>query len=102
MVDVEKYIMEAVEHISCAVVEKQEQLIWQTVQQIGGDRYHTITIDKGKVLNAFKKYTPATPVHDKHDMHCFHCPSCGIAVKKYRNSPKMPYCGWCGQALDWS
>lgn len=29
------------------------------------------------------------------------CPVCRNAVATYIDSPKLPYCYWCGQALDW-
>lgn len=29
------------------------------------------------------------------------CPVCRNAVSVYIDSPKLPYCYWCGQALDW-
>lgn len=29
------------------------------------------------------------------------CPVCHNAVAVYIDSPKLPYCYWCGQALDW-
>ena len=30
------------------------------------------------------------------------CSVCRNAVSVYIDSPKLPYCYWCGQALDWS
>ena len=30
------------------------------------------------------------------------CPVCHNAVSVYIDSPKLPYCYWCGQKLDWS
>ncbi len=29
------------------------------------------------------------------------CPTCHNAVAVYIDSPKLPYCYWCGQALNW-
>lgn len=29
------------------------------------------------------------------------CPICHNSVAVYIDSPKLPYCYWCGQALDW-
>ena len=29
------------------------------------------------------------------------CPVCHNVVATYIDSPKLPYCYWCGQALDW-
>lgn len=93
MADIQSYIQEAVEHISCAVVEKQEQLILNTIQQIGGEQYQTITIDRDKVRDALQKATK-TPVVKV--LYYCQCPTCGRAVSGVR------YCSHCGQALDWS
>lgn len=37
--------------------------------------------------------------YDLYNADYFHCPSCG---RRLRNKQKDPYCGRCGQALDWS
>ena len=37
-------------------VEKQEELIMQTIQNIGGNTHTDITLDKNKILEAFEMY----------------------------------------------
>lgn len=37
--------------------------------------------------------------HDYYNRDYFNCPACG---RRLRNKQKDPYCGRCGQAIDWS
>ena len=92
----------SIDNMRCAVVDYQETMILNTIQQIGGTEYQTITIDKNKVLDAFRKYTPCKPRGDLNSVPHFRCPTCDRSVKTYVDSPEMPHCAWCGQALNWS
>lgn len=87
--------------IVCGIVEQQDNLIMAKVVEIGGERYQEITLDKNKVIDAFRKATPTEPIGDLHSVPHFRCPTCEKSVKTYTDSPGMPYCGWCGQKLDW-
>lgn len=93
----------------CKIVEEQEELLMKTIQQIGGTEYSKITIDKNKVLDAFKKQIPEKieiEVFEDFDedtgkpytMKFEKCSACGehIGLKSHR------FCAYCGQALDWS
>ena len=97
----ECYIDKMVNRIVCSIVEHQENIIMAKVTEIGGEKYTDITIDKNKVLDAFCKATPTEPHGDFHSVPHYRCPKCGKSVKTYLDSPQMPYCGWCGQKLDW-
>jgi ribosomal protein S27AE len=37
--------------------------------------------------------------YDHYNRDYFNCPACG---RRLRNKQKDPYCGRCGQAIDWS
>lgn len=50
---------------------------------------------------ALKKQIPKKPSWVDSVPHS-RCPMCHNAVAVYIDSPKLPYCYWCGQALDWS
>ena len=91
-----------IDRMICSVVEHQENIIMAKVQEIGGEKYTDITIDKNKVLAAFRNATPKEPLGDLHSVPHYRCPSCNISVKTYFDSPQMPYCSWCGQKLRWN
>lgn len=86
--------------IICEAVEGQEKTT-MVLQQVCGDKLKQFTIDKNKVAEAVAKQIPKYPIGDLHSVPHFRCPSCWKTVKTYANSLEMPYCGWCGQALDW-
>lgn len=50
---------------------------------------------------ALKKQIPQKPIGDLHSCPHYRCPSCHRSVVLYEDSPKFPYCQWCGQKLDW-
>lgn len=97
----ETYVDSIVDRIVCSIVEQQDKIIMMKVTEIGGEKYTDITIDKNKVIDAFSKATPKEPHGDYHSVPHYRCPTCNKSVKTYCDSPEMPYCGWCGQKLDW-
>lgn len=92
--------------VNAEIVEKQDELIMQAVQTIGGDTYHHITIDRNKVIDALSKSIPKKPVEGKCGRcSVIKCPTCGkwlcITVPTF-NIEDYNYCGRCGQAISWS
>lgn len=57
-------------------------------------------LNKTEILKALEKQTPKKPSWVDSVPHS-RCPVCHNAVSVYIDSPKLPYCYWCGQALDW-
>lgn len=49
---------------------------------------------------ALEKQIPKKPLWVDNIPHS-KCPVCHNVVAAYIDSPKLPYCYWCGQALDW-
>lgn len=49
---------------------------------------------------ALEKQIPKKPLWVDNIPHS-KCPVCHNVVAVYIDSPKLPYCYWCGQALDW-
>lgn len=49
-------VFKAIYNYTVKVVDEQESTIMQQIQRIGGENYHTITIDKNKVVDALKMY----------------------------------------------
>ena len=53
----------------------------------------------GAIVAALKKQIPvkpgSTPISNKM-LYWYHCPICHSGITKY-----YPYCGSCGQLLDW-
>lgn len=64
-----------------------------------------ISIDKdmlSKVMNTNEsRFVPKKPKGNYHSVPHFRCPYCNCEVALYEDSPKYPYCKYCGQALDW-
>lgn len=83
-------VREAMERISCKVVEQQDELIMQAVSEVG---FSEITIDRSKVVEAFTNYTAKKPI-EKFPFEV--CPRCDRAVLGH-----MKFCCICGQKLDW-
>lgn len=104
-------VYEMVRKFSAEVVEEQDNIIMQTVQQIGGEEYSHITIDKNKVLDAFKKQMPRKPkFEDEKDYwgnivggryRCSECDRFICHAEELRPEEYYPYCH-CGQKIDWS
>lgn len=73
----------------------------QLVEECGLNIEHPL---HEKVLNivvkALEKQIPQKPSWVDSVPHS-RCPVCHNAVATYIDSPKLPYCHWCGQALDW-
>lgn len=44
---------------------------------------------------------PKKPIGDLNSVPHYRCPTCKKTVVLYEDSPKHPYCQWCGQRLDW-
>lgn len=49
-------IQQMILHFSAKITEKQDEIIMQTIQEIGGETFREITIDKHKVLEALTDY----------------------------------------------
>lgn len=49
---------------------------------------------------AVEKQIPQKPLWDDSVPHG-RCPVCNSIVAPFIDSPKLPYCYWCGQKLDW-
>lgn len=60
--DERAYIQSYVERISCQIVEHQDKMIMCAIEQIGGAQYRRITVEKNKVLDAFRKATARKPL----------------------------------------
>ena len=113
--DTDKYTMDEKEFIpeylksistkfQAAIVEKQDEIIHSVIQEIGGETYHRITIDRNKVLDALSKAMPKkVTVLDSGDFK-FACPTCTrICYSLTAVGLGTPeYCRYCGQKLDWS
>ena len=54
-----------------------------------------------KALELFEKQIPKKPTEYDSVPHA-RCPQCTRGVRVYCDSAKVPFCQWCGQALDWS
>ena len=53
---------------------------------------------------ALDRQMPKAPRGDYDSVPHYRCPNpkCKMSVKTYDDSPKRPFCLWCGQALDWN
>ena len=60
--------------------------------------YITEALNMG--IKALEKQIPQKPSWVDSVPHS-RCPACHNAVAVYIDSPKLPYCYWCGQKLDW-
>lgn len=93
-------VFEIINKFNVEVVEKQESIIMQAIQRIGGEEYSHITIDKNKVVDAFKKQMPRKLTIDENNGYPLHvCPCCN---DKFLKLIPHNYCQVCGQAFDWS
>lgn len=97
-------IQEMLSRIKVAVVEQQEAILMQTIQEIGGEEYRIITVDKSRVISAFRRAMPAdfTPAIDNGIIMAGFCPTCNGSVeieKTYTRKQKGACCSWCGQRL---
>ena len=95
-------IMTQVHKILCELNAKQKEMILKTIQEIGGETYHHITINPDKVIEAFQKQTPMkVEYYDEGDYA--KCPNCDYQDFEYGiNDWGCNFCSRCGQALDWS
>jgi ribosomal protein S27E len=59
-------------------------------------------IDVDGIRDALSKQEPMVPEGDFDSVPHYRCPTCNDAVVMYSDDPRMPYCQWCGQALDWN
>ena len=98
-------IYNQVYHFTCRVVEQQEQVIMGTIQRIAGEEFKEFTIDKHKVVDAFKKTIPVEfrPAVDNGIFAAGFCPNCSGSVEIEKTATRMEKgacCSWCGQKLD--
>lgn len=91
--DEKAYIHSYVERISCQIAEHQDEMIMCTIEQIGGAEYRRITIDKNKVLDAFRKATAMRPYVTSLN-GTYECPGCRRILTAVYN-----YCPLCGQKI---
>lgn len=105
--DAAKDVYEMMQRIPVEIAEKQDAMILKTVQQIGGDVFIRITVDREKVLNALRNATEKQVVvkektYVRQGWNCeelhFYCPTCGAYLGMHRDKS---YCGYCGQKLGW-
>lgn len=95
-------------NIQAKIAEKQEEIIMQTIQEIGGDKFCEITFDRNKVIEALTMYKNkdkyAEVVHgewiwtetgDEDYEQYWICSVCG--EKDYI---KSKYCSECGAKMD--
>mgnify|MGYP003293568488 CR=1 FL=1 len=54
--DIENTIQKLIQQFSVEIVEKQDEMLMQAIQTIGGERYKTVTVDKNKVLDMLSTY----------------------------------------------
>lgn len=87
-------MFKAIYNYTVKVVDEQESIIMQEIRRIGGENYHTITIDKNKVVEALKMYKTMqrTAVEDGlPEKNGFYIVSIGsiewgrIAIHRYHN-----------------
>ena len=86
---------EIINHIHCKIVEDQEDLIVRSIQNIGGDTFIDITIDKGKVFEALLLY--------KNIVRCKDCAyylstSVCVGAPGMASSTKRPY-DYCSRGV---
>ena len=53
-----------------------------------------------KAVETLEKQIPKKPTEYDSVPHA-RCPQCTKGVRVYCDSAKVPFCQWCGQALDW-
>ena len=87
------------------IVEKQEKILMQTIQEIGGDIHRTITVDKNKVVEALNDYVQkekgveyAEVKHGEWQVFKFRNPQCSLCYRD--NIAKSRYCPNCGAKMD--
>lgn len=99
------YMVEQIHHLTCRIVEKQEDVIMGTIHRIAGEEFKEFTIDKHKVVDAFRRATPVrfTPAVDNGIIMAGFCPTCNGSVEIEKTASRMmkgACCSWCGQKLD--
>lgn len=52
-------------------------------------------------VESLEKQLPKKPVGDLNSVPHYRCPNCNDAIVVYEHGYKLPYCHWCGQAIDW-
>ena len=98
-------IQQMILHFSAKITEKQDEIIMQTIQEIGGETFREITIDKHKVLEALSDYVNkqkgaevAEVKHGEWEKRGFdghNCSVCGAL-----NDIDTNYCPNCGAKMD--
>jgi predicted amidophosphoribosyltransferase len=77
------------------------------IKDLSDRGYPTYRDAKQLAIKALEKQIPQVVKHnnrhgdgyDYYNRDYFNCPACG---RRLRNKQKDPYCGRCGQAIDWS
>lgn len=94
-------------NIQAKIAEKQEEVIMQTIQEIGGDKFCEITFDRNKVIEALTMYKNkdkyAEVVHGEWvEITCdvYYCSKCNRTIRfDGRSKDSFPYCH-CGAKMD--
>ena len=99
-------------HIQAKITEKQEEVIMQSIQEIGGDKFYEITFDRNKVIEALTMYKNkdkyAEVVHgewidDKHNRArkiCSICFNSRPRENDHEFRSATNYCPNCGAKMD--
>ena len=85
-------IEEAVNVLKCIVIDTEDL-------SAGVKRTQEKALDF--TIKALEKQIPKKPTEYDSVPHA-RCPQCTRGVRVYCDSAKVPFCQWCGQALDWS
>lgn len=102
-------------NIQAKIAEKQEEVIMQTIQEIGGDKFCEITFDRNKVIEALTMYKNKDKYAEvKHaswkwgkglgGQYGIWCTNCGAGWTDSPNAEwialEHDYCGKCGAKMD--
>lgn len=109
--DSENPVYQITYEITAKTVELQDQMILDTIRNIGGTTCEELTFDRGKVLEMLKKHKPVKPLGTDAYPHHLYCPTCynktwvlNREILKYTDvqGDICNYCPNCGQKIDWS
>lgn len=100
-------LCEHIYNVRAKISEKQEEIIMQTIQEIGGETFYEITIDRDKVIEALTMYkNKADYAEVKHGEwieitdNVYFCSKCNRTICFGGKSKDFfPYCH-CGAKMD--